>query len=77
MNERQLIILKDDGMLLVNDDPSNKTVKLKDGTKIKLALPTVERKPPDQSMSAAFVNMDVRRRKIPVENVDESVCPYC
>ena len=58
MDERKLCFLND-GILLVNDDPPNKTVKLKDGTIIKLAIPTVERRPPDQPTNAAFVNMSV------------------
>ena len=77
MKRRQLIIINDNGMILDNDDPPIKTVKLKDGTIIKLTIPTVERNLPDQQTSAAFVNMDVRKRKIPVENVDESACLYC
>ena len=74
--ERQLCMLNDD-IISDNSDPLNRKVRLKDGTKITLAIPTVERNLPDQQTSAAFVNMDVRRRKIPVENVDESACLYC
>ena len=48
MKRRQLIIINDNGMLLDNDDPPIKTVKLKDGTIIKLTIPTTERNLPDQ-----------------------------
>ena len=57
MKRRQLIIINDNGMLLDNDDPPIKTVKLKDGTIIKLTIPTTERNLPDQRVCRSLTWM--------------------
>ena len=77
MDNRQFCILTDDGMIAISSDPLNRTVQLKDETKITLAIPTAEPKPPDQQTNEVFANLDVGARKIPVKNIDRSVYPYC
>ena len=81
MTERKFVFALQN-MTVVGGNHLCKMIQLDDGIQIILAITASEsKKPPDRLVDREkgdFINVPVRTRKTPIENIDENnECPYC